>query len=73
MHFFYFFSLVSLLGVHFSSPQKSTIFLSRRRYVKPTLNVQMSKSVVKIWQLIGGAGGGAPSHGTTGTTVNPTL
>jgi len=35
------------------------------------LNVQMSKQHGKNWQLVGPFGGGAPSHGTIGTVINP--
>ena len=57
------------MAVHFFL-QKVDLF-SRLVVVafKRTLNVQTSNSVVKIWQLIGGA----PSHGTTGTMDNPAL
>jgi len=42
--------------------------------VIPERTFKHQNNVVKIWQLlIGPPGGGAPSHGTTGTTVNPAL
>jgi len=44
---------------------------------KPTLNSQTftrQNSVVKIWHFFGGPlAAGGPSHGTTGTMVNPAL
>ena len=43
-------------GVHFSS-QKLTTFLVVVTF-KPTLNVQTSNSMGKIWQLIGGGAAG---------------
>jgi len=52
-------------------PQKSwRTFFSRRVVVCSVFwtYVQTSKQHAKIWQLIGG-----PSHGTTGTMVNPAL
>ena len=62
------------LGVHFSSPKKLTTFLVVVTF-KPTLNViQTSKQRGKnlIWQ-IGAPWRRGPSHGTTGTMVNPAL
>jgi len=57
-------------------PQKLTTFLVVVVTFKPTLNVQTSKQRGKNL-AIDGAGGplaaGAPSHGTTGTIVDPAL
>ena len=66
-------------GVHFSSPKKLTTFLDVLTS-RPTPSVCLTflrrNSVVKIEKIAvgrGPRGGGGPSHGTTGTMVNPAM
>ena len=55
----------------FSSPKKLTNFFLLVATFKP---FKRQNSVVKVRHSIGGPpGGGGPSHGTTGTMVNPAL
>jgi len=56
--------------VHFFPKKVEELFLVVvSRYVYATLNIQMSKQRGKKF----GSWSGAPSHGTTGTMVNPAL
>ena len=57
--------------MHFSSPKKLKTFLVVVGTF--TLNLQTSKQRGKNLAVDGGPDGGAPSHGTTGTMVNPAL
>ena len=60
------------LEMHFSSPKNLTSFFSRP--FKPTLHVQTSTQRGKnLAVYLGAPDGGGPSHGTTGTMVNPAL
>jgi len=59
-------------GVHFFPKKVDDLFLVVVITFKPTLNVQMSKQRGKSLPVDQGAlAVGGPSHGTTGTMVNP--